>query len=131
MSGSIGAICDVLAAYSDPVAGLANVSYQQNNGRCVDIGAVAIPDDDGSDLLSWPWQTCSEFAFYQTCELGSQCPFARGYVNVSDEISICQRAFGLSPDVVASNVQFSNLMYQDRVELMSAVHQTTEELWKP
>merc|ERR1712216_756544 len=23
----------------------------------------------------------------------------------------CQRAFGLSPDVVASNVQFSNLMY--------------------
>ena len=67
-------------------------------------------EDDGSDALSWPWQTCAEFGFYQTCEVGSQCPFARGYVSVADEISICAQ-FGLTPSVVADNVAFSNQVY--------------------
>ena len=66
--------------------------------------------DDGSDALSWPWQTCAEFGFYQTCEVGSQCPFARGYVSVADEISICSQ-FGLTPGMVADNVAFSNQVY--------------------
>ena len=64
-----------------------------------------------ADALSWPWQTCSEFGFYQTCPLGSRCPFVQGYHNVSDDLAMCSELFGLSPDAVAANVGFTNLYY--------------------
>ena len=57
------------------------------------------------------WQTCAEFGYYQTCEEGSRCPFARGYVQVSDEISTCATAFGLDEGVVSENVAFTNAVY--------------------
>ena len=108
---SIGALCSVLLAAnaSSSVDALATLSARQRGGRCVDASLSEVKDD-GSDALSWPWQTCAEFGFYQTCEVGSQCPFARGYVSVADEISICSQ-FGLTPDVVAENVAFSNQVY--------------------
>ena len=95
---SIGALCSVLLAAnaSSSVDALATLSARQRGGRCVDASLSQNVEDDGSDALSWPWQTCAEFGFYQTCEVGSQCPFARGYVSVADEISICSQ-FGLTP----------------------------------
>jgi serine protease 16 len=108
---SIGALCSVLlAANTSSVDALATLSARQRGGRCVDASLSQNVEDDGTDALSWPWQTCAEFGFYQTCEVGSQCPFARGYVSVADEISICSQ-FGLTPAVVASNVAFSNEIY--------------------
>ena len=108
---SIGALCSVLlAANTSSVDALATLSARQRGGRCVDASLSQNFEDDGSDALSWPWQTCAEFGFYQTCEVGSQCPFARGYVSVADEISICSQ-FGLTPGVVADSVAFSNQVY--------------------
>jgi len=109
---SIGALCSVLLAVnaSSSVDALATLSARQRGGRCVDASLSQNFEDDGSDALSWPWQTCAEFGFYQTCEVGSQCPFARGYVSVADEISICSQ-FGLTPSIVEDNVAFSNAVY--------------------
>jgi hypothetical protein len=109
---SIGALCNVLLAAnaSSSVDALATLSARQRGGRCVDASLAQNFEDDGSDALSWPWQTCAEFGFYQTCEVGSQCPFARGYVSVADEISICSQ-FGLTPGMVTDNVAFSNEIY--------------------
>ena len=89
---SIGIICDVMTAGAAPyVDALASVSGLQNGGACVDVAALVapLPADDGSDLLSWPWQTCSEFGFYQTCEVGSRCPFAKGYVTLDESMAFC------------------------------------------
>ena len=60
---------------------------------------------------SWLWQTCTEFGFYQTCEVGSTCPYGRGYHPLSQDLEICQRAFGVSPHRVASAVQESMQYY--------------------
>lgn len=108
---SIGALCSVLLAAnaSSSVDALATLSSRQQGGRCVGVDLAEVKDD-GTDLLSWPWQTCAEFGFYQSCEVGSQCPFARGYASVADEISICAQ-FGLTPAMVADNVAFSNDVY--------------------
>lgn len=58
-------------------------------------------------LRSWLWQTCSEFGFYQTCEEGSLCPFARGFHTLEMDFEICERAFGISREAVVANVQQS------------------------
>ena len=109
---SIGVICDVMTAGAAPyVDALAAVSDLQHGGSCVDVDVAPLPADDGSDFLSWPWQTCTEFGFYQTCEVGTRCPFARGYVGLDDEIGMCEAAFGVGRRVVADNVAFSNAFY--------------------
>ena len=109
---SIGVICDVMTAGAAPyVNALAAVSDLQHGGSCVDVDVAPLPADDGSDFLSWPWQTCTEFGFYQTCEVGTRCPFARGYVGLDDEIGMCEAAFGVGRRVVADNVAFSNAFY--------------------
>ncbi|KAJ1461761.1 peptidase S28 [Pelagophyceae sp. CCMP2097] len=115
---NIGLICAALLAdggLEDAVSRLARVSRLQRGG-CVGADESddddAVPaGDDGSDALSWPWQTCTEFGFYQTCEVDSQCPFARGAIGVSDEIGMCATLFDISAAAVAANVAFTNAFY--------------------
>jgi pimeloyl-ACP methyl ester carboxylesterase len=59
-------------------------------------------------LRSWLWQTCTEFGFYQTCEKGSDCPFAKGLHPLSQDLEICEKAFGVSPQQVADAVRATN-----------------------
>ena len=111
---SIGVICQILADGASPfVDALAAVSDLQRGGACADLEDLVapMPPDDGSDFLSWPWQTCSEFGFYQTCEVGSRCPFGKGDLVLADEIGMCEDAFGISQRVVAANVAFSDVFY--------------------
>ena len=60
---------------------------------------------------SWQWQTCNEFGFYQTCEIDSHCPFAKGYHNKNQDLDICQKAVDVSPEQVAKNVRDSRALY--------------------
>jgi thymus-specific serine protease len=62
-------------------------------------------EDNGGGLRSWIWQTCTEFGFYQTCELHSDCPYGRGWHNVSQDLEICQYAFGVHASRVVQAVQ--------------------------
>lgn len=121
-AANVAQICDALLAHDDPVAGLANVSRLQHAGACVQTSSaneIALPALllDRTDALSWPYQTCTEYGFYQTCELDSDCPFAKGYVLLEDEISMCASLFNISAAEVAINVNFTNLLYgADRPE---------------
>jgi len=59
----------------------------------------------------WGYQTCSEFAFYQTCEVGSRCFYTQGLVTLADYLPMCQTNYGISPAMVAANVNASNAYY--------------------
>ena len=56
-------------------------------------------------------QTCNEFGFYQTCEVGSGCFFTQGLVLLPDEMGFCQELYQISPATVAANVAASNKFY--------------------
>lgn len=56
----------------------------------------------------WLYQTCSEFAFYQTCEVGSNCIFTQGLSTLASFTNVCEDAFGISPEQVAKRVDFTN-----------------------
>jgi thymus-specific serine protease len=62
-------------------------------------------NDNRGGLRSWIWQTCTEFGFYQTCQLDSDCPFGRGWHNVSQDLEICNYAFGVHESHVIKAVQ--------------------------
>lgn len=40
---------------------------------------------------SWDYQTCTEFGFFQTCELNSTCMFVRGLVDLEYMLSTCDQ----------------------------------------
>ena len=63
----------------------------------------------GPDL--WGYQTCTEFGFYQTCDVGSQCFFTQGLQTLKQSLDYCKQAFGIDAMQVANNVHFSNLYY--------------------
>eukprot|EP00298_Acanthocystis_sp_HF-20_P008801 c17906_g1_i1.p1 GENE.c17906_g1_i1~~c17906_g1_i1.p1 ORF type:complete len:503 (-),score=237.15 c17906_g1_i1:59-1567(-) len=59
----------------------------------------------------WNWQTCTEFGFYATCEIGSKCMFTQGLVSVETESQFCSTQFGISLDAVQNNIDFTNAYY--------------------
>ena len=46
----------------------------------------------------WFYQTCTEFAFYQTCEVGSKCMYTQGLVTLDDYLSTCQQTYNITPE---------------------------------
>jgi serine protease 16 len=60
---------------------LASLNSARRAGECVDASYAAdvagLTDTRlaAGDARVWFWQTCTEFAFYQTCDPSSQCPF--------------------------------------------------------
>mmetsp|Transcript_1312 Transcript_1312/g.4564 ORF Transcript_1312/g.4564 Transcript_1312/m.4564 type:complete len:511 (+) Transcript_1312:65-1597(+) len=59
----------------------------------------------------WYYQTCTEFAFYQTCEVGSKCMFTQGLVTLDGYLDSCQSSFGITAEEVAQNVAYTNEYY--------------------
>lgn len=98
---------------------LARLSRAMEGGECKDISWEEMIDFLSSDeaqvggTRSWLWQTCTEVGFYQTCVVDSSCPFARGYHKISDDLEICERAFGIenSEQIVKDNVESTLIEY--------------------
>jgi len=59
----------------------------------------------------WGYQTCTEFAFYQTCEVGSKCFFTQGLILLDDFFSECRDVWGIPDTKVAENVNYTNSYY--------------------
>lgn len=68
-------ICAIMANESGgtPLERLARVRASQHH---------SVYNSSGYDF--WGYQTCTEFAFYQTCELGSKCFFTQGLNTFKD-----------------------------------------------
>uniref|UniRef100_A0A7S2PMK7 Thymus-specific serine protease n=1 Tax=Zooxanthella nutricula TaxID=1333877 RepID=A0A7S2PMK7_9DINO len=119
----IARICAAMtdASLGDEVQRLAHVRRQQDLAHPQNKSAAAraaehSPDEDptpgyndGEQL--WLWQTCTEFGFYQTCEIGSKCFYTQGLATLADEVSLCQKLFGISAETVQANIAYSNAYY--------------------
>ena len=87
------------------------------NDNCVDVDweqtIAYLSSDEAMEegTRSWLWQTCTEFGFYQTCEEGSDCPYGKGHHQLSMDLEICERAFGVAKNSVWRNIQQSNEQY--------------------
>ena len=106
------------------VEALAAIAKVQRNGRdnidndtCVEVDweqtIAYLSSDEAMEegTRSWLWQTCTEFGFYQTCEVDSECPYGKGHHNLSMDLEICARAFGVEMDSVWGSVEQSNEQY--------------------
>jgi hypothetical protein len=117
--------CQALLNYSavhnatamETIAWMTEEIRQQNEREyreCVELDfektvrMIADPER-GRGWRSWLWQTCTEFGFYQTCELGSQCPFAQGLHPLEQDLAICDIAFGVRSWNIARNIGATNL----------------------
>ncbi len=55
-----------------------------------------------------------QFAFYQTCEVGTRCFFTQGYLTLASQDGFCQQQYGISEKQIQNNVDFSNVVYGGR-----------------
>jgi pimeloyl-ACP methyl ester carboxylesterase len=69
----------------------------------LNAGAAVEPD-------YWGYQTCTEFGFYQTCEVGSRCLYTQGLVLLSDYLDMCS-SFGITARKVSENIDYTNEYY--------------------
>jgi len=59
----------------------------------------------------WGYQTCTEFGFYQTCELGSGCFFTQGLVDLNGSLAFCDSDYAISRDSIVNSISRSNAVY--------------------
>ena len=71
----------------------------------------------------WEYQTCTEFGWYQTCETGTNCPYAQGYLDcrvgakwpgfnvLQWNLDLCKLLFGIEPAEVMANMAATNRFY--------------------
>ena len=101
----------------DVLLGDGAVAATDGEGDCIDVDAKA----ERTQLLDtsidnwdrvWFYQTCTEFAFYQTCDPG-HCPFTTNphLVTLESFTDDCEAAFNISADEVAANVKATNIEY--------------------
>jgi len=58
----------------------------------------------------WTYQTCTEFGFYQTCEVGSDCFYTQGLILLDDFLEMC-KPYNLNKSQVAENIKKTNEYY--------------------
>jgi serine protease 16 len=112
----IASICTLLTneTLGTPVDRLAAMSAIQNGGNCVAlsyssmISSLKVPSNPER---TWLYQTCTEWGFYQTCEVGSQCPYTQGLHTLAVDYNICKEAFGIDQENVDYWVNYSTTTY--------------------
>ena len=106
----IASICDFMTNTDDslsPIEKLAQLSKAQHLGSCVTVSykamlkTMALPNNP---IRSWLYQTCTEWGFYQTCPVGSTCPYTQGLHTLQVDYEICEMAFDISSEQVNNQV---------------------------
>eukprot|EP00658_Telonema_sp_P-2_P037547 TRINITY_DN2699_c0_g1_i1.p1 TRINITY_DN2699_c0_g1~~TRINITY_DN2699_c0_g1_i1.p1 ORF type:complete len:518 (-),score=124.16 TRINITY_DN2699_c0_g1_i1:465-2018(-) len=72
---------------------------------------IAPSQAEPNELDYWGYQTCTEFGFYQTCELGSNCFYTQGLVLLEDMMAFCTSDFGIANESVAEAIAATNKFY--------------------
>lgn len=133
---NIGKICSIVTAPggesddNDALARLAAVAKAQGPGADGAQGCemdwtfteFSPPNTPGATGLAasglyWGWQTCNEFGFYQTCEVGSGCFYAQGYAGFTGAAGehrpngFCAAQFGISEAATNASISASNGRY--------------------
>jgi len=124
------------ASQGAPEERLAMLSSTLNGGNCLNANydqLVALLSDPG--LVAgrgrpWFYQTCTEFAFYQTCDPGSQCIFTTSpHLNtLQSYYDLCGSAFGIAGSDVQTAVDFTNLVYGGNQTASSRIYFVNGEI---
>merc|ERR1719336_1267143 len=82
-------------------------------------GDVPTSYSESSVDAYWGYQTCTEFGFYQTCEVGSDCFFTQGLVSF-DSVDhkpndFCARVFGIRTEDARAAIKRTNDHYASKV----------------
>jgi hypothetical protein len=70
---------------------------------------TALSNGDAFDY--WGYQTCNEFGFYQTCEVGTQCFFTQGLDLLPDQDSFCSSEFNIEVPAITASIAATNAFY--------------------
>ena len=112
-----GSNVEALAAIAKVQRNVGDEGDSKENDNCVEVDweqtIAYLSSDEAMEegTRSWLWQTCTEFGFYQTCEENSDCPYGKGHHQLSMDLEICERVFGVAKNSVWRNVQQSNEQY--------------------
>lgn len=106
-----------------PYERLVELNRVARGGACLDANFTAMVEalrsvevsDDRTDRV-WFYQTCTEFAFYQTCDPDSACPFtSQPHINTLESYTgLCKQVFDIDAAAVASFVKETNAVYGGR-----------------
>ena len=112
---NIGKICAVMTntKLGDEVTRLSHLHRGQSTwiepkwADTADTTTVASDDKAPPPHLEgdyWGYQTCTEFGFYQTCEVGSKCFFTQGYDTLNASVRSCAKEFGVGEAKLYENI---------------------------
>uniref|UniRef100_A0A8C4R800 Thymus-specific serine protease n=1 Tax=Eptatretus burgeri TaxID=7764 RepID=A0A8C4R800_EPTBU len=58
----------------------------------------------------WYFQTCTEFGYYQTCNVSLGCPFSK-FMSLNNSLIACSKVFGTEASELTHSVAFTNEFY--------------------
>lgn len=117
--------CEVLTntTLGTPFERLVQLNSVARAGACLNANYFEMLDglkdvslsEDRTDRV-WFYQTCSEFAFYQTCDPDSHCPFtSKPHLNTVESYTLlCKLVYDIEPETVAELVNQTNAVYGGR-----------------
>jgi len=118
---NIAKACKTMTSNENKLDALAKHVSNVFQGACITLDGAeymrelesTVPNPLGEGERQWTWQTCTEFAFFQTCEKDSRCPFKLDPPTMPLEsyFWICGEVFSISAETVAQSVQRSNIRY--------------------
>eukprot|EP00286_Rhodomonas_abbreviata_P001794 CAMPEP_0181289514 /NCGR_PEP_ID=MMETSP1101-20121128/921_1 /TAXON_ID=46948 /ORGANISM="Rhodomonas abbreviata, Strain Caron Lab Isolate" /LENGTH=382 /DNA_ID=CAMNT_0023393737 /DNA_START=329 /DNA_END=1477 /DNA_ORIENTATION=+ len=112
----IASICTLMTneTVGSPLDRLASLASIQHMGACMEPNYDAMikgMSNAANPERVWLYQTCTEWGFYQTCNVGTDCPYTQGLHDINVDYDICQQAFGVSPEQVNYQIQHGNAVY--------------------
>ena len=100
---NIRTACETMTQPGLPIDNFAAVVKRSQGTQCMDNAYAdyltqlrntkADKSAGGLGLRQWTWQTCAQFAYYQSCEPGTQCPFSY-LMTLESSYAQCQDGFG-------------------------------------
>ena len=87
---------------------LLTINQIQNNHNCVEVdyfgGLNSIKNPRNTNRI-WEYQTCTEWGFYQTCNVGTNCPYTQGLHTIDYDYYRCMQAFNVTKQEIKDQVQ--------------------------
>ena len=100
------------------LAGGGSLYLGEETRTAPDASTAPVAATAHEQLDYWGWQTCTEFGFYQTCEIGSICFYTQGLNLLPDMDDFCKVDYGIAQEQIARSIDATNAFYgADRPDL--------------
>ena len=134
--------CSIMTNTSQsPIENLVSLNTILSSGQCSDVSyGDTIESITNTTLLGgtnrvWTYQTCTEFAFYQTCDPDSKCPFTTSphVTDLNSFTSQCVIAFNISVDETIAKIKATNDYYGGNQPMGSRIMYVNGDIdpWHP